>query len=708
MIAHMLHACGLYLGAPDELLPPASDNPDGYWENTAFVDLNERLLSGSGTQWDGPLDSPLDFSAATATFRGEARSLARSLGTRGPWGWKDPRNCLTVPFWRSVIPALRFVVCVRNPLEVALSLAARNQFSYERGLDLWYRYNASLLRTTSSDERIVTHYAQFLTNPSAELRRLCAFANLKPKGQQFEHALTLSRRDSRHYQFGLHHLVSAGVSPGIVSLYARLCAEAHYDVQQMDVPQNEQLPVPSINTSAPLRQRAIIEVEALRHQLALSRGTGEALSVRERALSVQLNGQSAQLTELRAKLVEAETRRSALAQAAGERDAAVAKARSLSDECDVLRRDLASAMGAASELQVQIRQNSAIAQERELRTRDLVTQVASLYPEIRELRSERLTQQTRVNELSGELRQRDATIADMRVEQERLSAQLHQRDLRIANLERLLAAKEEINSRLHVSLGQEQAAREGAEEASARVVSENLELAEELTKLRSTGARLESEIAKRSVALQALEERARTSEFELSTQLEQLRMTLLELENKIAATRERPAQGWRFRWTRSLAELWQTTGSAMDAVWGRTYRPKIQPLAQLEAVAGHDWRWTSLGVDPRFDVLPPLPSGLVTISVTGLSSAESAVTLYVDDGSGFTEARAHRLGSLVPQARTLTREILLGRPRKIRLDPMDQPGTFEISAVVFRVPNAGTRILRAMRSVRSRRKAQLL
>ena len=38
------------------------------------------------------------------------------------WGWKDPRNSLTLPFWKELLPNLKVVVCVRNPIEVIASL----------------------------------------------------------------------------------------------------------------------------------------------------------------------------------------------------------------------------------------------------------------------------------------------------------------------------------------------------------------------------------------------------------------------------------------------------------------------------------------------------------------------------------------------------------------------------------------------------------
>jgi len=60
----------------------------------------------------------------------EARALVADLLPSTPWAWKDPRLCLTLPFWLEVLDARpAMVVCLRNPLEIAASLAERNGFA---------------------------------------------------------------------------------------------------------------------------------------------------------------------------------------------------------------------------------------------------------------------------------------------------------------------------------------------------------------------------------------------------------------------------------------------------------------------------------------------------------------------------------------------------------------------------------------------------
>ena len=46
---------------------------------------------------------------------------------RGLWGWKDPRNTLTLPLWAELYPDARVIAVVRHGVDVAQSLVSRAQ-----------------------------------------------------------------------------------------------------------------------------------------------------------------------------------------------------------------------------------------------------------------------------------------------------------------------------------------------------------------------------------------------------------------------------------------------------------------------------------------------------------------------------------------------------------------------------------------------------
>jgi hypothetical protein len=222
MITRALHDSGLHLvgTSAEELIEAADDNPEGFWENKAIRDCNDELLEATGGAWDNPPVLPpagVDDPRVAAVADAATAALA-TLRQHDHWGFKDPRTCLTASYWLDLEPELRFVICVRHPIEVALSLRRRNQNSYSLGLSLWERYYATVLDQVPPERRVVSHYDTFFVDPEAEMARLCAFAGLEPAAPRV-------LPDLRHHSTGID-LGDAGVNEGVRTLYADLCREA--------------------------------------------------------------------------------------------------------------------------------------------------------------------------------------------------------------------------------------------------------------------------------------------------------------------------------------------------------------------------------------------------------------------------------------------------------------------------------------------------
>jgi GT2 family glycosyltransferase/glycosyltransferase involved in cell wall biosynthesis len=225
MLTRLLHACGLYLGPKNELMPPQADNPDGFWEHLGFVALNDELLSELGGAWDLPPKSDENFAHNRLDpLRLKARLLIEPFGSSSVWGWKDPRNSLTLPFWRELLPRLKTLIMVRNPLEVAHSMKQRNGTSYSFGLRLWEIYNRRVVETASEQNRLVTHYDFFFDDTEKELQRIAYFIGLPDAEVHKAAALVAARR--RHTHFTIDHLIDARVAPEVIELYRALIAKA--------------------------------------------------------------------------------------------------------------------------------------------------------------------------------------------------------------------------------------------------------------------------------------------------------------------------------------------------------------------------------------------------------------------------------------------------------------------------------------------------
>lgn len=228
MIARMLHICGLYLGPEEELHPAQPDNPEGFWEHMRFQDINDRLLQGFGGAWDAPpalpegwhLDPVLD------PIRTEARALVAEFRPHEPWGWKDPRSSLTLPFWQTVIPDLQVLVALRNPLDVAASLTKRGYASQVFGVRLWKAYTDGMEPYLDSDRTLYTHYSAYFEDTRAELERVCSFIGLRPSESQMDEAVATVSGGLRHSESTMLDLLDSEVDTPTIRQYFLSCCEA--------------------------------------------------------------------------------------------------------------------------------------------------------------------------------------------------------------------------------------------------------------------------------------------------------------------------------------------------------------------------------------------------------------------------------------------------------------------------------------------------
>ena len=238
-VAQLLYKCGLYLGSEDDLVAAGPANPDGYWENKHFFAINRQILEVYRSGWDFPpsLEDGWQDGEAMRPFREEAGHLLEEFEGYEPWGWKDPRNCLTMPFWMSLLPDAKVVVCLRNPLEVAVSLRRRSNSTLAFGLNLWTVYHQRLLDALSPEQYIVTHYEAYFYRPQEELRRVLDFLALPASEQLVAQARTSTMKSLRHHSFTTQQALDANPPPQLPELYLRLCREADWGSGHPEVPE---------------------------------------------------------------------------------------------------------------------------------------------------------------------------------------------------------------------------------------------------------------------------------------------------------------------------------------------------------------------------------------------------------------------------------------------------------------------------------------
>lgn len=111
---------------------------EGYAEDESFRLVNEQLFRSAGADWNfvEPLLARKDDPAFTKScIRLLQRATYKTLRTQylagmphgysGPWGWKDPRNSLTLKYWLHLFPNAKVLHVRRNPDAVVRSLMRR-------------------------------------------------------------------------------------------------------------------------------------------------------------------------------------------------------------------------------------------------------------------------------------------------------------------------------------------------------------------------------------------------------------------------------------------------------------------------------------------------------------------------------------------------------------------------------------------------------
>lgn len=171
---------GLGLTAPkaDDLVPASESNQRGHWESETVHMCNVRVLAarGADTYAPPPPSAGWELDRKFDPLRTEAAQWYRSTSEGGPVVLKDPRLCMTLPLWRSALPGpLASIFVLRDPLEVARSLQARDELPIVLGLALWDRYLRSAALSLRGSPTLVVDYSAMVTDPVKWSDVMCAY-----------------------------------------------------------------------------------------------------------------------------------------------------------------------------------------------------------------------------------------------------------------------------------------------------------------------------------------------------------------------------------------------------------------------------------------------------------------------------------------------------------------------------------------------------
>jgi hypothetical protein len=167
-IARLTALLGPAMCRPEHLVRGHGGNVRGHWESAPLVAENDRLLASAGARWWCPPSNRVDLAglAADDNERHHAQQVFASSFPTTPWVWKDPRTCLTLPFWLASFDSKPVgILVLRDPCEVAASVHARDGLSIPFALALWERHLRTVVQAAHGQPVLVTRFADAVSDP---------------------------------------------------------------------------------------------------------------------------------------------------------------------------------------------------------------------------------------------------------------------------------------------------------------------------------------------------------------------------------------------------------------------------------------------------------------------------------------------------------------------------------------------------------------
>ncbi|MEP7064008.1 MAG: glycosyltransferase, partial [Betaproteobacteria bacterium] len=240
-ISRVLNLCGALL--PEKVTPPKLGvNPKGFWEPEAVVDLDTRLLHQLGGDWNR-VDFELPSEGAVIDdFASDAAALLADEYAGAPLILvKDPRIGVLAPVWDRALTAAgyrpRYVVPVRNPLEVAQSLHARGDMSVADGLALWRAYMQRIESFVESRDVAVVYirYADLLADWRAVVDSIAAKLDVRldanTRSDEISRFLDTDLRNQQSGDAQLDAVLDGTEGDAIRALHARAMARCDRDAR---------------------------------------------------------------------------------------------------------------------------------------------------------------------------------------------------------------------------------------------------------------------------------------------------------------------------------------------------------------------------------------------------------------------------------------------------------------------------------------------
>ncbi len=218
-------------------------NDRGFWEHGPIVDCHDELLLELASSWDDPRPLPDNWLHRTEVAQYRKRlnaAILRDFDHSVIWGLKNPRICRVLPLWQEIFRDLRveprYVIMVRNPLEVAASLNKRNGFSRDKSLFLWWQHQALAEAATRGSVRLFVAYDDLLANPWGILEEIADTLGISwpiPREEIMPAVSNFLSTELRHHH-DLNFTSRNRVEMKVAAAYQDYCRATGFPAQPLD------------------------------------------------------------------------------------------------------------------------------------------------------------------------------------------------------------------------------------------------------------------------------------------------------------------------------------------------------------------------------------------------------------------------------------------------------------------------------------------
>jgi hypothetical protein len=198
LCSHILSALGVDM-ADDIGVNLGNDR--GHWERWEIVEFHDRILTLFNRDYGGRFHDfalPVAWWAdpRVAQIRHEIVGFLEQRMADGYFGFKDPRTVRLMPVWHQIFNELklapRIVLCLRNPVQIARSLHARENLDPANGEYRWLVHMIDFFRYSSKYDFCTIEYEEWFRDPAVNIEKLQGFLDLPWQQSEADLGLVLS------------------------------------------------------------------------------------------------------------------------------------------------------------------------------------------------------------------------------------------------------------------------------------------------------------------------------------------------------------------------------------------------------------------------------------------------------------------------------------------------------------------------------------